>query len=116
MRSVPRGKSTFTSKYCFSTGLSENARPVFSENGSKLYFGIAPAPILNDTTLLPEEIVNVEVWSWTENRMYTQQKVQLESDKKRSYPVVWHSAKNKFVPLGSLEAVGFCEFGAGFAT
>jgi dipeptidyl aminopeptidase/acylaminoacyl peptidase len=83
--------------------ISEHARPVFSEDGSKLYFGIAPQPVLNDTTLLPEEIVNVEVWSWTENRMYTQQKVMLESDKKRSYPVVWHTSKNKFVPLGSQE-------------
>lgn len=84
-------------------GISENARPVFSEDGSKLYFGIAPAPILNDTTLLPEEIVNVEVWSWTESRIYTQQKVQLENEKKRSYAVVYHTAKNKFVALGSPE-------------
>lgn len=79
--------------------ISENSRPVFSEDGSKLYFGIAPAPILNDTMLLKEEIVDVEVWNWTDNRLYTQQEVQLDNMKKRSYPIVWHSRKNRFVPL-----------------
>ena len=83
--------------------LSENARPVFSEDGSKLYFGIAPPPVLNDTTLLPEEIVNVEVWVWTDGHLYTEQEVRLDNEKKRSYPVVWHTRKNRFVPLGSPE-------------
>lgn len=83
--------------------ISENSRPVFSEDGSKLYFGIAPAPILNDTMLLKEEIVDVEVWNWTDNRLYTQQEVQLDNMKKRSYPIVWHSRKNRFVPLASPE-------------
>ena len=84
-------------------GISEHSRPVFSEDGSKLYFGISPAPILNDTTLLKEEIVDVEVWNWTDNRLYTQQEVMLESTRKRSYAVVWHSRKNRFVPLSSPE-------------
>jgi len=84
-------------------GLSEFAKPVFSDDGSKLYFGITPPPVLNDTTLLPEEIVNVEVWAWTEKRLYTQQEVQLENEKKRSFPVLWRIPENRFVPLGSPE-------------
>lgn len=82
-------------------GISEYARPEFSEDGSKLYFGIAPPPPLQDTTLLPEEIVQVEVWAWTQNRVYTEQAKRLETDKKRSYPVVCHLGKKAFVPLGS---------------
>jgi acetyl esterase/lipase len=82
-------------------GISEHARPEFSADGSKLYFGIAPPPILNDTTLLPEEIVQVEVWAWNENRIYTQQELRLEADKKRSCAVVFHSSGSSFVPLGS---------------
>lgn len=82
-------------------GLSEHARPVFSEDAGKLYFGMAPPPVLPDTTLLPEEIVHVEVWAWTEGRLYTQQKNRLEADRKRSYPAVWHARANKIVPLGS---------------
>lgn len=84
-------------------GISEHLKPIFSEDGSKLYFGIAPPPVLQDTTLLAEEIVNVEVWAWTEGRIYPQQKVQLESEKKRSYPVVWYPLKDRFVVLGSPE-------------
>lgn len=83
--------------------ISEHSRPVFSEDGSKLYFGTAPAPILNDTTLLKEEVVEVEVWNWMDNRLYTQQEVQLEGMRKRAYPVVWHCRKNSFVPLASPE-------------
>lgn len=83
--------------------LSENARPFFSEDGQKLYFGIAPPPALPDTLLLPEEIVNVEVWAWDNNRLYTELEKRLDADKKRSYPVVYHLRQNKFVRLGSPE-------------
>ncbi len=84
-------------------GLSENARPVFSDDASKLYFGIAPPPILNDTLLLKEEIVDVEVWAWNDKRLYTQEEIRLENEKKRSYPVVFHIQQERFVPLGSPE-------------
>ncbi|HNG89119.1 MAG TPA: prolyl oligopeptidase family serine peptidase, partial [Saprospiraceae bacterium] len=80
---------------------SEHSRPAFSEDGSKLYFGIAPPPLLNDTTLLPEEIVQLEVWAWTEKRLYTQQEVQMEAEKKRTYPAVWHTQQQHFALLGS---------------
>ena len=91
--------------------ISENSRPVFSENGDKLYFGIAQAPILNDTTLLKEEIVDVEVWNWKDTRLYTQQEVQLEGLRKRSFPVVWHCRKNRFVVLADpdIPAIRFQE-------
>lgn len=83
--------------------VSENAAPNFSEDGSKLYFGIAPPPILQDTNLLEDEIVNVEVWSYNDGRLYTQQEKQLSSEKKRTYQSVWHIAENKFTNIGSEE-------------
>ncbi len=83
--------------------ISKNANPDFSKDGSKLYFGIAPPPILQDTNLLEEEIVNVEVWSYTDGRLHTQQKVRLNQEKKRSYRTVWHIADDKFVQLGTKE-------------
>ncbi len=84
-----------------SWGISEHARMTFSEDGSKLYFGIAPPPILNDTLLLKEEIVEVEVWSWNDKRLYTQEEIRLESEKKRSYPMIYHIKKNSFVQAGA---------------
>jgi dipeptidyl aminopeptidase/acylaminoacyl peptidase len=83
--------------------ISDNSRPVFSEDGSKLYFGTAPAPVLNDTTLLPEEIVQVEVWSWTQNRLYTEQVNRLEADKKRTYPAIYHLKDKRAIQLGDPE-------------
>jgi dipeptidyl aminopeptidase/acylaminoacyl peptidase len=72
--------------------ISENYRPTFSEDGLRLFFGIAAQPILNDTMLLPEEIVNVEVWHYQEPILHTQQKVLLEQEKKRSYDVCLKTA------------------------
>ena len=79
--------------------VSENARPVFSKDGTKLFFGMAPPPILQDTNLLDEEIVSVEVWNYTDARLHTHQKTLVDQEKKRSYDVVWHISPNKFVPL-----------------
>jgi dipeptidyl aminopeptidase/acylaminoacyl peptidase len=81
--------------------VSENAAPVFSKDGSKLYFGIAPPPILQDTNLLDDEIVNVEVWASTDGRLHTNQKTLVEQERKRTYDVVWFAAQNRFVPLAT---------------
>jgi dipeptidyl aminopeptidase/acylaminoacyl peptidase len=81
--------------------VSEHARPVFSKDGSKLFFGMAPPPVLQDTNLLEEEIVNVEVWNYKDGRLYTNQETLVDNEKKRSYDVVWHIADNSFVPLAS---------------
>ena len=81
--------------------VSENARPTFSKDGSKLYFGMAPPPILQDTNLLDDEIVSVEVWSYNDGRLHTNQKTLVDQEKKRTYDVVWHVSQKKFVPLAS---------------
>ncbi|WP_051397997.1 alpha/beta hydrolase family protein [Runella limosa] len=77
--------------------------PRFAKDGSKLFFGTNPKPIVQDTTLLTEEIVNVEVWHWQDERLQTQQKVSLERDKKQSYLAVAHLNDLKLTQLGSLE-------------
>ena len=90
--------------------ISQHGKLIFSKDGSKLFFGVAPPPILQDTSLLEEEIVNVEVWAYTDTRLYTQQEVQLEQDKKRSYRSVFHTGPGRSVQLGS-EAVPEVETG-----
>lgn len=81
--------------------LNENQNLQFSENGQRLYFGTTPPPLLQDTTLLDEEIVNVEVWSYTDNRLYTHEEAELEKEKKRAYQAVCHLDQRKLVQLGS---------------
>ena len=75
--------------------VNEHRNLQFSEDGSKLYFGISPPPILQDTLLLPDEIVQVEVWSHDDYKLYPQQKIDYDSDKKRSYLSVYHTKENK---------------------
>lgn len=91
--------------------ISEHMRLRFSKDGNKLYFGLAPAPFLPDTALLKEEIPNVEVWSWTDQRLYTQQNVQLNRDKRQAYMAVLHTASGKLAALGS-PSVPSIELGA----
>lgn len=81
--------------------VSDNARPQFSKDGQKLYFGYAPAPVLPDTSLLDDEIVNVEVWHYEDRRLYTQQEAMLNRDKNKSYACVWHVGKAGVIALAN---------------
>ena len=65
--------------------VSEHYVPLFSKNGERLFFGVSTIPAVADTTLLPEEIVQVEVWNSEDQYIYPQQKVMLENEKKRSF-------------------------------
>jgi dipeptidyl aminopeptidase/acylaminoacyl peptidase len=83
--------------------VSEYTPPQFSKDGSKLYFGTAPQPILNDTSLLPEEVVNVEVWSWKDGYLQSQQNALLEQERKKSYKAVIHLYDTSVTQVGSLD-------------
>lgn len=83
--------------------VSENGRLNFSKDGSKLYFGTAPTPIVKDTTLLPEEIVSVDVWNWQDQRLQSQQNAELSKDQKASYMAVAYPKSRKIVQLASPE-------------
>lgn len=83
--------------------ISEHYTPMFAKDGSKMYFGIANKPFVQDTTLLPEEIVNVDVWNWQDDFIQPQQGKQLEIEKKRSYLSVFQIDSKKIIPLASRE-------------
>jgi len=79
--------------------LSNDSQPRFTEDGSKMIFQIKPPEIIQDTSLMENEIVNVEVWNYKDGRLHTQQKVRLDDEKKRGYDVVYDPSKKKFVQL-----------------
>ena len=83
--------------------ISEHMRLRFSKDGSKLYFGLAPIPQLPDTTLLEEEIPGVEVWATSDARLYTQQNVQLNRDKRKAYMTVLHTGTGEITSLANPE-------------
>lgn len=83
--------------------VSEHYAPLFSKDGSKLFFGSAPKPIVQDTTLLPEEIVSVEVWRGDDDYIYPQQNRQLENEKKRFYLAAINLTNKELIQLADRE-------------
>lgn len=70
--------------------VSAHGKISFSKDGSKLFFGLAGPKVLKDTTLVEDEIVNVEVWTYDEPRLYTVQELQLKNDSIKSYQTTIH--------------------------
>lgn len=83
--------------------VSGDQRLNFSENESRLFFGLRTTPIVKDTTLLPEEIVNVEVWTYDEPRLYTVQELQVKNDRKKAFLSVYDFNQNKMIQVANPE-------------
>ncbi len=83
--------------------VSEYGRLNFAKDGSKLYFGTMPKPIVKDTTLLPEEIVSVDVWHWQDQRLQSQQNVELSRDKRAAFTAVAYPKTRKIIQLATPE-------------
>lgn len=83
--------------------VSSDGKIRFSKDEKKLFFGLTTPTIVKDTTLVNEEIVNVEVWSYNQPRLYTVQEQQLKNDLKKSYETVIHLDSKKLVQLGTKE-------------
>ncbi|HLP18606.1 MAG TPA: prolyl oligopeptidase family serine peptidase [Bacteroidota bacterium] len=80
--------------------VSENGRVYFSKNGERLFFGTAPVPMPEDTTLYESETAKLDIWNWQDPLLQPQQLKSLDEEKKRSYLAVIHVNKRKFVQLG----------------
>jgi dipeptidyl aminopeptidase/acylaminoacyl peptidase len=83
--------------------VNPHQQPMFSKNGSSLYFGVNPPPIQQDTSLLEDEIVNVEVWSYKDPRLHTQQKIDAKNDLKKGYTIVYQITDGSFTSIENTE-------------
>jgi|TARA_B110000483_G_scaffold201599_1_gene242723 dienelactone hydrolase len=81
--------------------VSEHAPLEFSKNGSLLYFGKSLPILQADTSLLEHEIVKVEVWTYMDQRLYPQQKIEKEKDQKASFLSVYDLTSKEFLTLGT---------------
>ena len=79
--------------------LSPNGKLNFSKDGSRLFFGAAPAPRQADTLTLKRDRPDVQIWSWDEPVQYTVQSYQKDSESKRTYTTVCHLADGRIVQL-----------------
>ena len=73
----------------------------FSEDESRMYFGLSGPGVLRDTSLLEEEIVNVEVWTYDEPRLYTVQELDVKNDTVRAFTSVAHLPSGRVLQLGA---------------
>lgn len=70
--------------------VNTNGSVEFSKSGHRLFFGTSPVPALPDTTVkqLDDEKVVVDVWNWKDPLLQTEQLVDLDADRKRTYRAV----------------------------
>jgi len=80
--------------------VNENSKLNFSRNGQQLYFGIAPiAEKEQKDTLLDTEKYKVDVWSWKDPLLQSEQKVSLKKEQKRTYLAVYNTKKKTIKQL-----------------
>jgi len=80
--------------------VSANGKLEFSRDGSRLFFGTAPTPKPEPED---QETVKVDIWNWQDPLLQTIQKVQAETEAKRSYRAVCQLRSGKIVPLATPE-------------
>lgn len=91
---------TVSSFFPASLSVSENFKPQFAEDGTALYFGLAPKPeYRSKDTLTADEKVSLDIWNWMDGRIQPQQLKELEKDRKRSQTAVYYPDKGNFVQL-----------------
>ena len=81
--------------------VSENGRIYFSMDGRRLFFGTAPVPMPEDTTMNDEETAKLDIWNWQDPYLQPHQLKNLDNEKKRSYAAVVHLKKEKLVQLAN---------------
>mgnify|MGYP000846962913 FL=1 len=97
-KTIVEGKPTF-----FPDGysLSEHGKVFFSESGNKIFFGYGKQPELDKKdTILKEDLPQLDIWSWTDNRLQPHQLKELKGDLNQSFDAFYHTQNNKVVLLG----------------
>lgn len=80
--------------------ISDNFSPVFSNNGAKLYLGIAPKKEPKDTTFIQEDHAILDIWHYKDDYLQTQQLASLKRDLNKTYlSVIDLSQTQKLVRL-----------------
>ncbi len=80
--------------------ISEHYSPYFSENGNYLYFKVGKRPkVKQKDTIAPYEKYHLDLWSWTDNRLQSQQLIHLKKDQKKADLFVFHTTTKKTIRI-----------------
>lgn len=95
--------STATAGFRAGMVVSDRASLNFSQDGGKLFLGVAPQPEPEkdaeaDAANADDKVV-VDLWHWKDDYIQPMQKVRAEQERNRSYRAVYHIKEQKFVQL-----------------
>lgn len=80
--------------------VSQHTTPYFSKLGNRLFFTTMPKQVEEPKdTLTDDEKVILDLWSWTDTLLQTQQKFSLKEELKRSYLAMYSIIDKKFIQL-----------------
>ena len=80
---------------------SEYGNLSFSDNGQRVFFGTNRKPQAEPKdSLIDDEKPVLDIWTWKDKELQSEQKVNLEKEKKRTYTAVYLIEKDKFIQLG----------------
>ncbi|MDQ3013375.1 MAG: prolyl oligopeptidase family serine peptidase, partial [Acidobacteriota bacterium] len=94
--------STATPGFRSGLVISERGAINFSQDGSRLLFGIAPPPEPEkdpNDAVADEDKVSVDLWHWKDDFIQPMQKVRAEADRNRSYRAIYQIKKQKLTQL-----------------
>ncbi|MEM6736089.1 MAG: prolyl oligopeptidase family serine peptidase [Bacteroidota bacterium] len=80
--------------------INKDFKNYFSESGNRLFFQTKEFPVIQDTALLEEEIVKVEVWNTKDQRLFTDQENDKKEDLKFGYLSYYDVLQDGFIQLG----------------
>lgn len=83
--------------------LSKYKTPKFSDDGNRLYFYVQDKPrtFVKDTTILDEELAEVDVWSWHDKMLQPEQKVRKKTLQEKSYTAYVNLNTSKITELNN---------------
>jgi dipeptidyl aminopeptidase/acylaminoacyl peptidase len=92
--------------------IAERAGLTFSQDGTKVFFGVAPPSDQPDASAEEgaqaapaapatpdEETINADLWHWKDDFVQPMQKVRADQERNRTYRAVFHIAEKKLVQL-----------------
>lgn len=79
---------------------SENGNIFFSDNGKKLFFGLATKAVNEPKDTVPDdEKPRLDLWSYTDTQIQPKQLKNVEADKKKTFLAVCHTDNKKCIQL-----------------
>jgi len=82
--------------------ISDRGAISFSQDGSKLFFGVAPPPEPEkdeEAEEATEDKIIADLWHWRDDYIQPMQKARAEQERNRSYRAVFHLKEKKLVQL-----------------